>query len=242
VRSELAGIPSVGKAGVPPNSQGDTQNCTGCAPSVHCALVTTAASASARATDGRTARSAKTRDAIADALLDLLTEGNLRPTAREIATQAGVSLRSVYVHFDDLEDLYCVAAARHFERVAPMLEPVQSSGSMRDRVTALVDRRVRLYDKIGAVGRATERQAPFSPTLSRIVRQAYARSRRELERAFAIELEARAPEERARVLAIVDVLVHPRTWETIRDVHGFELDAAKRVIADAIVDQLDGDT
>jgi TetR/AcrR family transcriptional regulator of autoinduction and epiphytic fitness len=199
--------------------------------------VTTAASASARATDGRTARSAKTRDAIADALLDLLTEGNLRPTAREIAARAGVSLRSVYVHFDDLEGLYCVAAARHFERVAPMLDPVQSSGTLRDRAVALVDRRVRLYDKIGAVGRATERQAPFSPTLNRIVRQAYAGSRRELDRVFAVELDTCSPEARAANLAVLDVLVGPRAWETLRDVHGFDLEPAKQVVVDAVVNQ-----
>jgi AcrR family transcriptional regulator len=202
--------------------------------------VTIAASASARATDGRTARSAKTRDAIADALLDLLTEGNLRPTAREIAARAGVSLRSVYVHFDDLEDLYCVAAARHFERVAPMLDPVQSTGDLRDRAAALVDRRVRLYDKIGAVGRATERQAPFSPTLNRIVRQAYAGSRRELERVFDRELREYSTERRAAVLAIVDVIVGPRAWETLRDAHGFELEPAKEAVIDAVVRQLDG--
>ncbi len=170
----------------------------------------------------------------------MLTEGNLRPTAREIAARASVSLRSVYVHFDDLEDLYCVAAARHFERVAPMLDPVQSTGALTDRATALVDRRVRLYDKIGAVGRATERQAPFSPTLNRIVHQAYAGSRRELERVFSVELDRCEPEQRAAMVAIVDVLVGPRAWESLRDAHGFEIEPAKQAVVDAIVHQLGG--
>jgi AcrR family transcriptional regulator len=45
--------------------------------------------------DGRSARSRRTRTAVVDALLRLLRAGNLRPTAREIASEAGISLRSV---------------------------------------------------------------------------------------------------------------------------------------------------
>src|SRR4051794_7539538 len=76
------------------------------------------------ASDGRTARSQRTRDSVVEALLDLLNAGNPRPTAREIAEQAGVSLRSVYVHFDDLEDLFLAATGRHLERILPLLEKV----------------------------------------------------------------------------------------------------------------------
>ena len=55
--------------------------------------------------DGRASRAARTRIAVVDALLALNEKGNLRPTAREIAAEAGVSLRSIYVHFDDVESL-----------------------------------------------------------------------------------------------------------------------------------------
>jgi AcrR family transcriptional regulator len=200
----------------------------------------TLASGPARATDGRTARSAKTRDAIADALLDLLTEGDPRPTARKIADRAGVSLRSVYVHFDDLEDLYCIAAARHYARMAPTLDPVPAAGSLRTRAEAVVAQRVGLYTRAGAVGKATERQAPFSPTLGRIVREARLRSRRDLERVFAPELEQLAPTRRAVALALLDVLSGPRAWETLTEGHAIEPDEAVRGLVNAIVEQLGG--
>jgi AcrR family transcriptional regulator len=196
--------------------------------------VTTAETEAAGVADGRSARSAKTREAIADALLDLLTEGNLQPTAREIAGQANVSLRSVYVHFDDLEDLYCVVANRQFTRVAPMLDPVLTDGPLLDRVEALMRRRIRLYNHFGAVGRATERQAPFSPTLGRIVREAHERSRRELERVFAKELAAMDDSARASLLAVIDVLAGPRAWETMRDTHSLGVDEAERALVDTI--------
>ena len=46
------------------------------------------------------------RAAIADALLSLLEEGELQPTATRIAERAGISLRLIYHHFGDLEALF----------------------------------------------------------------------------------------------------------------------------------------
>jgi AcrR family transcriptional regulator len=186
-------------------------------------------------TEGRSARSAKTRDAIADALLDLLAAGHLRPTAREIADQAGVSVRSVYVHFDDLEDLFCVAATRHYARIAPTLERVAPDGTVAERAGALVDRRVRLYTKIGDVGRATRLQAPFSPTLARIIRDSHTRSTRELTRLFAPEIAGRDDARRAALLAMLEVVTSATTWETLLEVHHLSPeDAAGMVVATVV--------
>ena len=185
--------------------------------------------------DGRSARSAKTRDAIADAVLDLLAEGSFRPTAREIAQRAGVSVRSVYVHFDDLEDLFCVAADRHFARIAPMLTPVPATGPLAERAHALVQQRVRIYAKVGAVGRATRLHAESSPTLARILREARSRSRIDIERVFAAELRTMTPTERGNAVAVVDALTSADAWQTLREHHELDVDTALRCVADAIV-------
>ena len=188
--------------------------------------------------DGRSARSAKTRDAIADALLDLLADGAFRPTAREIAQRAGVSVRSVYVHFDDLEDLFCVAAKRHFARIAPMLAPVPATGPLPERAYALVRQRARLYAKVGAVGRATRLHAESSPTLARILRDARTRSRLDIERVFAAELGAMTAGEYATTVAVVDALTSADAWQTLREHHDLDVDTALQCVADAIVVQL----
>jgi len=185
--------------------------------------------------DGRAARSAKTRDAIADALLDLLAEAKLRPTAREIAERAAVSVRSVYVHFDDLEDLFCVAAKRHFARIAPMLAPVAATGTPAERAHALVQQRIRLYARTGAVSRATRLHAESSPTLARILRDARTHSRNDLERIFGAELPERDDPRRARTVAVLDVLTGPAAWETLREQHDLTDDAAMRCVIDAVV-------
>src|SRR4051794_41945585 len=67
------------------------------------------------AQDGRVARSARTKLAIVDALRSLHHDGDLRPTATRVADRAGVSLRTVWQHFDDLEALLVEAGRRDFE-------------------------------------------------------------------------------------------------------------------------------
>ena len=187
------------------------------------------------ALDGRAARSAKTRNAIADALLDLLADGRLRPTAREIADRARVSVRSVYVHFDDLEDLFCVAAKRHFTRIAPMLAPAPATGALSERADALVRQRIRLYAQAGTVARATRLHAAFSPTLARILREAQTRSRADLERLFENELQALSPAHRTSTLAVLDVLTGPDAWETLRERYDIDDETAIRRVTDSIV-------
>jgi AcrR family transcriptional regulator len=185
--------------------------------------------------DGRAARAAKTRNAIADALLDLLADGQMRPTAKEIADRAGVSVRSVYVHFDDLEGLYCVAATRYFRRIAPMLTPVSAAGSVEERAYAVVRQRVRFYAQSGAIGRATRLHAESSPTLERILRDGRNHSRGELERVFAQELASLNETQRNQVVAMLDVLCGPETWETLRLHHELGVDTSTECVVDAIV-------
>jgi AcrR family transcriptional regulator len=54
----------------------------------------------------RSPRAERARASIAEALLSLIDEGDLQPTANRIAERAGISLRLIYHHFGDLESLY----------------------------------------------------------------------------------------------------------------------------------------
>ena len=54
--------------------------------------------------------------------IELFTEDQLAPNAADVAARSGVSLRSVYRYFEDLDALVRAAIARHAERVAPLLE------------------------------------------------------------------------------------------------------------------------
>jgi TetR/AcrR family transcriptional regulator of autoinduction and epiphytic fitness len=190
-------------------------------------------------TDGRSARAARTRDAVVDALLDLLDEGNPRPTAREIAERAGVSLRSVYVHFDDLEDLYTAAAHHQFQRMVELYEPLPAEGPLPERLEAFVARRTRLMEASAQVRRAALLQEPFSPTLAKVMQAVRKVAREEVIRVFATELD-REHAGRQRLLAALDVAAGTATWDTLRLHWGLSVDDARRVVASMLTALLAG--
>src|SRR5262244_3920643 len=88
--------------------------------------------------DGRIARGARARAAIVDALLELIEAGELRPSAARVAERAGVSLRSVFQHFKDVESLFAALADRQIERLAPLAGRVAAAGPLSKRLDAFV--------------------------------------------------------------------------------------------------------
>jgi TetR/AcrR family transcriptional regulator, regulator of autoinduction and epiphytic fitness len=191
--------------------------------------------ATAPVTDGRSARSQRTRNAVVDALLELIREGNFRPTAKEIAERAGVSLRSVYVHFDDLEDLFLAAAKRHVELVSGMLVEVPATGPLRPRTETLVRMRSHIWEGVGNVLKAAALQEPFSPTLARWLAAGRSISQKDLERIFATELAAMADDKRTRQLALMNALLTPAVWDQLRHTSGLDVVAARKAMTDAII-------
>ncbi len=55
--------------------------------------------------DGRTLRSQKSQNIILVAIIDLIKNGNLYPTAEEVAKKSGIAIRTVFRHYEDMETL-----------------------------------------------------------------------------------------------------------------------------------------
>jgi TetR/AcrR family transcriptional regulator of autoinduction and epiphytic fitness len=185
-------------------------------------------------TDGRSARAARTRDAVVEALLSLLDDGNFRPTARQVANRAGVSLRSVYVHFDDLEDLFTAAAHSHFERVRDLVEAIPGDGPLETRVDAFVRQRERILEASAQVRRAAVLQEPFSPALAEVLALARQLSRAEIETVFASELDRHVGADRHHLLLELEVVSNASTWEALRLQHDLPAEQARQVVADML--------
>jgi len=201
--------------------------------------MTTAPLASGRVTDGRSARSQRTRLAVVDALLDLLRAGNPRPTAKEIAERAGVSLRSVYVHFDDLDDLFGAATRRQIELVAPLLVVVPATGTIAERAETMMRARAEIFEELGPIRRAAELQEPFSPALARNLQDIRAAGRADLERVFANELERLPEDDRRRRTGVLDVLCGSATWDQLRHNQGLDKAAARAAVVEATISLLE---
>ena len=169
------------------------------------------------AVDGRRAWRDRNLSAVVDALLDLFAEGNLRPRAEEIAARSGVSRRSVFRYFDDLDGLDRVAIERQIARVSHLVElDGIGQGPLADRIERLVAQRLRLFEAILPVGRVSRLRAPFEP----VVAEELARSRRlfrqQVQRHFAPELAQLAPGERNAIAGAADVLCCFEAYELLR--------------------------
>jgi TetR/AcrR family transcriptional regulator, regulator of autoinduction and epiphytic fitness len=180
-------------------------------------------------TDGRLVRASRTRDAVVDALLELIDEGNLRPTAREIAARANVSLRSLYVHFDDVEALFYAASVRHAEHLEAYRTERVLEGPFEDRLASFVESRARYYEVGWNVRQAAVLQEPFSPALRTVLDKGRKASRADLVCAFGPELDG-DPER----LAALDVVTNPVAWNVLCSHHGMTLEQAKQVIGDLV--------
>jgi TetR/AcrR family transcriptional regulator, regulator of autoinduction and epiphytic fitness len=180
------------------------------------------------AVDGRLARSARTRRAIVDALRSLHHDGDLLPTAPRVAERAGVSVRTVWQHFDDLEALFVEAGRRDLEIAMTFLTPIDPDLALADRIDKLVDQRVRMYEEMAPVWRAARLKSPFSPQL-RLSRDRMVRlGRQELERLFATELAvASSP---PALLSALEVATGWAAWESLRTELELDVPAARAAV------------
>ena len=168
--------------------------------------------------DGRHARRERNRLAVVDAMLALYARGNLDPSSDQIAERAGLSPRSLFRYFDDIDDLVRVAVARHHERVLPLAElDTTSSASLDERVQRLVLQRMRLFEGIASVGTVSRLRAPFQPLIAAELAAARGFWRGQLRKLFAPELRALGNATAISVVASIDVLTSFESVQLMRD-------------------------
>jgi len=164
-----------------------------------------------KAGDGRVARGERTRQALAESMIILIEEGDPLPTARRVAERAGVSLRLVFHHFDDLESILRAAVEIQEERHWRHIRPVAPTLPVHERVARVVHQRALVFQAVAPVRRSAERLRHTSPTVATELRRAGEWLRAQLRTTFAPELEGRRP---AQVRLLLDALEVATSWST----------------------------
>lgn len=182
--------------------------------------------------DGRTARGARTREAIIDALYDLLREGHGDTGARAIAERAGVSTRSVFQHFEDLETIYAEVAARQADAINPYLAPIDPLIPIAERVDRLVAARDEMYSIIAPVRRAVNvhRTARTSPLVRNNLNRLHRAMREQVAATFPREVSGDE-----RLLAQIDVCLSFESWDQFTSQHGLTRAAARGHLAGLMI-------
>jgi AcrR family transcriptional regulator len=184
--------------------------------------------------DGRRARRQRNRDAVVHALLALYDEGRLDPSSDEIAARAGLSPRSLFRYFDDVDDLCRAAVSLQYERVWPVLRIELPEGAgLAERVAALAAQRARLFDAVGSIGRVSRLRAPFQPLIAEELARARSYLRHQVARTIAPELAAMDHARAEAALAALDVLCSYEAHELWLG-QGLTAEQTVAVLADAI--------
>jgi AcrR family transcriptional regulator len=118
--------------------------------------------------DGRSLRSERSRETMVNALFELVGEGVLRPTAQQVAERAGVGIRSVFRHFEDMDTLLAEVDARVRSEAAPLLAVAPPAGNLEKRARALVAHRAALFERIAPYKRSGNLQRPRSRFVQRM--------------------------------------------------------------------------
>jgi AcrR family transcriptional regulator len=189
-----------------------------------------AAHAEGEASDGRRARGERTRLRVLDALLALVEEGQLRPTAQEVAARAGVALRTVYHHFEDVEALRRTALDLQMSRHREMLIEVDGDQPLERRIDIVTRQLRHLFEAITPIRRATLFDEHSSQEMAVGLRRSRLVRRRFLEQAFSDELDAMNGR-RKLVLDAIDTATSWPSWHFVRSGLGRPPAAAERVLS-----------
>jgi AcrR family transcriptional regulator len=142
--------------------------------------------------DGRRARRDRNRETVVDALLELYREGEMAPSVARVAERSGVSHRSVFRYFDDLDELMQVAVERQSEAIAPLVDiPELGIGPLDERIDRFVDARMALYEAAAPVARVARMRAPQQRILAENLHRSRRLMREQLRSHFERELDGR---------------------------------------------------
>jgi AcrR family transcriptional regulator len=175
--------------------------------------------------DGRSLRRERNREAVIEAFLALVREGNFDPGGAEIAERAGVSHRSVFRYFDDLADLMMTAIAREVERGLPLGEIDRvGEGSFDDRLERLIDAHLTMLDKLQGIATVTRIRAVTIPSLTTAFASIAAGFRTVLEQHFAPELARFSAADRPGIVDGIQVLLSWDVYDLHRRLYAHDVD------------------
>jgi AcrR family transcriptional regulator len=179
--------------------------------------------------DGRAARSLRSRRAIVDAMRALHAEGDLRPTAPRVAERAGVSVRTVWQQFADMETLLVEANRRDFEILKSLTERIDPGLPLPARVAVFTSQRARILEQMTPTWRAARIHEPFSDALARSRATTLAKAKAELETVFTPELAELPGKRRQWLLDGLHAVSIWSFWESLRTELGLGLDQAEEL-------------
>jgi len=176
-------------------------------------------------TDGRRQRSEASRERIVRAMLELVGAGQVSPGAEAVAARAGVGLRTVFRHFDNMESLYQQIDAVITAEIRPMVERPFSAREWKAQLDELIDRRIRIFERIMPFKIAADVHRHHSPFLAGQVAGMTREQRGGLSR-----LIPKDKRDDALFFESLDLVLSFETWRRLRKDQKLSIPRARQVL------------
>jgi AcrR family transcriptional regulator len=182
--------------------------------------------------DGRHRRRVENSDAAVRAMSELFEETGGLPTVAEVAERAGISPRSVFRYFEDVDALARAAVDARFREAAAHAVLPTMPADLDSRIDLLTATRADLYDFVGPTARLVRNRLADHPIVIETVSRSRTLLRLQIQQVFAPELDDLGAES-GTVLDVLDVLFSLETWGLLTESQGHRVDEARRTLATA---------
>jgi AcrR family transcriptional regulator len=183
----------------------------------------------AASTDGRRKRSEDSRARIVAAMLELVHAGEMAPGAEQVAASAGVGLRTVFRHFNDMDSLYQEMSSAIEAEILQVIEKPLKGDTWREQLADMITRRAVAFEKMGPFQRA----AAVHRHRSRYLDAAHERFTG-FCRAYLVAVLPKEIIAQSWLVESLDLLLSFETWSRLRREQNLTARRARGVIDEAV--------
>ena len=185
--------------------------------------------------DGRSLRRERNRQDIVDALLGLIENGETEISAALIASKAGLSERSIFRYFDDVNDLYRSVCDLAFSKeIEYALIDDAGIGSLDTKIENFINQRVRIYTMNEKIAPAARSFAFKNPIIKNQLVVGRKLLRTQIIKHFAEELSVFDKQQQQVAVAIIDSLTTFEYYDMMRSDQKMSVQTIKSILTESI--------
>lgn len=172
--------------------------------------------------DGRRLRSRASRQRIVEAMVELVREGQMSPSAETVARRANVGARTVFRHFNDMESLLAEISSTIRSETAQMRTHSVVGDTPEEKLANHIDWRTRLFEKVMPFKKCEQTNRHRSQTLQRQHQTMVRQLREALNETFDGTLDRQTFE-------AMDLLLSFESWRRMREDQALSMDEARAI-------------
>ena len=175
--------------------------------------------------DGRRQRSERSRQKIAQAMIDLIMAGEPYPSAEAVAKKASVGLRTVFRLYKDMDSLFLEVSQIMHARIEPEIYRLKPGLSWQDQLETITENRAKVFEAVMPMQEVSYTHRVRSPFVKAEIEKNNQTLRATLMDALPTELRRNKS-----LVETLDAVLSPNMWMRLRIDQKLDPRAAEKVL------------